>query len=395
MRPTYVERHRELMAARSSGMGANPTYRDPWSRMETHWALLGETQAGLPLSQQEMMAYRDLAFLAASIAGRDLANEVIERSDGLRVARGTLRSLTSPNLEIRQRRSLDPDARGSVQVRANAAPSVAPGMYQAALNDPNCPLDQQGARHGRRPRPQAARPPPMVRFGFGTGLRSAATGDIDPTDDGTNPQAVAWSTWFEVRNLGVDAVRLNSDVLAYTFIDAPEDASPLNTGAWSLAARERIFDDWSASLNLRGRPGEIGVSRITPGLAWQFLPGNPAWFLQGTRALSLPAPGSAAQQEEVWMLRLAWTTRWHSPSAPGRWPLGMEADGQGPVWPDPLPTDTPEVAVRDPAGRRANGTRALIVAPAERYADERPIRRPRRPRQARLEDAEAEAGAEE
>ncbi len=358
--PDYIGRHRQLMDARAAGRGANPTFRAPWTRMEAHWAMVSAgDEAGLLISQEEASRYRDLALVAATMASQDLLNETIDRSDVLRGMRTALRSLTSPSVQIGK------EGDGGLVLRASQAPAVQRGeLIAAAIAEPNAPVGEAGrpARPPResgdtapRHRPSLAEPPPRPRLNIGF-AGGASTGTGASADDITF--TLAWSAYIQARDIGLDALRLSGSVLSWEPLSPDSVVAPFQSGTWTLSARERFLPRWTALAEARSVSGQLALDTVRPGLAWQVLDHNPRWYLQGTYTYGLPTP-SRHSPESTATLRLLWTGRWVSPSAPDKWPLGHRPGRDGPIWPEELPP-------------RINEATALVRTPAERYADAAP-----------------------
>lgn len=368
--PQYIERHRQLMDARTSGRGANPSFRNPWTRMEAHWAMVSGGDVGLPLSEGEMDRYRDLAVLAATTAGQDLINETIDRSDTLRGMRTAMRSVTAPSLQIRK------TSDEKTVLRANAAPALqSQAMIAAAIAEPGCPIDEDDRQLQRerramglpddrstvgRPNSQRSRlletPPqrPSFNVGMSSGASTAAmTGDTGlPTGDLSF--SVAWSAYMQARNIGVDALRVSGNVLQWT----PTAEQAVSRGVWTVSARENLMPRWTMLMDARSINGGLGLDNVRPGVAWQMSKANPSWYLQTHYAYGLTTPTRAQTVQQV-TVRMLWTSRWSTPSAPYEWPLGQRPGAGGPIWPDD-------------AEPRQNVAVEFLETPAERYADRTP-----------------------
>ncbi len=363
--PDYIGRHRQLMDARAAGRGANPTFRAPWTRMEAHWAMVSAgDEAGLLISQEEASRYRDLALVAATMASQDLLNETIDRSDVLRGMRTALRSVTSPSVQLRK------EAGEGLVLRASQAPAVQRGaLIAAAIAEPNAPVggavrptpSPPGSGEARPARRSVrAEPPPRPRLnmGFAGGASTGAVTDGTGAPTGDVTLTLAWSAYIQARDLGVDALRLSGSVLSWEPFSPDSVVAPFQSSAWTLSARERFLPRWTALADARSVSGQLALDTVRPGLAWQVIGHNPRWYLQGTYTYGLSTP-SRRSPESTAALRLFWTGRWISPSAPDEWPLGYRPGYGGPVWPD------------EPPPRSSEAT-ALVLTPAERYADAAP-----------------------
>ncbi len=375
--PHYIERHRQLMDLRTSGMGANPAFRQPWTRMDAHWAMIDDGDlTGVYIAPEEAERYRDLAVVAATVAAQDLLHETVDRSDVLRGMRVAVRSVTSPSLMVRK------NEYDHTEVRANQARGMQNNnLIAASIAEPNCPVeelsaasqqsprDQQSSAYGqqsprppqgqaparRRPTPlERPTPKPAFNVGFAGGVNTAVgTDDMTSGEPATFSLTVAWSAYMQARNVaGIDVLRLSGNVMEWQPLT--EGDEPVTTGAWMLSARERFLPRWTGVLDARSVGGQVALDAVRPGVAWQVFKTNPRWYLQTnyTHGLVTEARPEALHTAQV---RLLWTSRWSAPSAPDRWPLGLQPGASGPVWPeDPEPI---------------NQVVELIATPAERNGD--------------------------
>ncbi|MCB9763773.1 MAG: hypothetical protein H6739_28650 [Alphaproteobacteria bacterium] len=299
--PTPLLRHRELMDEVSAGRYASPIYRDPWSRMEVHWALASWGVDGVYLSPDQQVRYRDLAVAAAGLAAQDLFNEYIDQSPELVQLRGLVRTAFAPSLEL----SRTPHG---TRVRANDNSPAARASTNAARFD--------------EPPPRLGPPPPSFRMTSGWALRSA---------DDNDPEAPFWLSWsatLTARNLGVDGARLSVEVVQLG-IDAslPSDLAM----AWTFSLREQLIDGWYWQAEARSNPGTWDPRYLRGGLSWQFLPVDPRWLVRADCTYGFERPGRPDERRVD--LRVMWNGRWVTPAAPDRWPLGEQLDAPGSTWP--------------------------------------------------------------
>ena len=289
-------RHRELMAAVSSGRGASPMYRSPWSRMDADLALQAHGFDPVLLSDSEASRYKDLSVVAATMAAERYANERIDDSDVLSGVRMGVRTVIGPNLVLRR----EPEG---LELAANQQPMHRyPKHTRARLSEPGL---------GQRPS--------TLRLGAGTSLVDFEEEDLQ-TDI-----AVAWRAYVLAERWGLDAFRVAVDVADLQ----PSQRNALSwSGAWNVQVRERLVDGVTATGELRSVQGSWMPSEARGGLNVQFLPENNRWLLRSTYSYTLPGVESAEHRVD---LRVVYNGRWNMPTSPRRWPKGQPV-GAEPTW---------------------------------------------------------------
>ena len=243
-----VARHRELMADVSSGRGASPVYRVPWSRMDAELALQAYGHDRAPMNEADQARYKDLSLVAATMAAERLANEWIDDSEVLSGVRTGARTVVGPNLVVTRQDE-------GLKLSANERPMHRyPKHTRARLQEPG------------RPGPR----PPTLRLGAGTSLVDRDEEDLS-TDIG-----VAWRAYVLGERFGFDAFRVAVDVADLT----PSRRKPVGwSGAWSVQVREGLVGPLSATGELSSLPGAYMPSRARTGLNLQVIPNNRRWLL--------------------------------------------------------------------------------------------------------------------
>lgn len=315
--PAYIRRTVELMDQLSSGPGASPAFRDTWARMDSELALASQDSlAGAPrLTRLEQERGRDLAVVAASMAGEALLNETLARSEILGGTLTAARTVGSPNVEVVERG----DKR---RVRVNQAP---PNRFQA----------QQVARYDLANGPPRRRGPPPKRVRVGAGS-SVLTDDLD----NQAPLGLAWTAWVQTERYAVDSVRVAVDLLQLDLggTNARGQAVPTQANwalAWTVNARHRVHPRWIVSAEARSVPSAWFPRQVRGGLGFLPVHDDPRWLVRWDVRYGFSSPTRPTEQRVD--VRLQWNGRWRTPVSPRRDAPGQRA--VEPTWwaPQPVP----------------------------------------------------------
>lgn len=301
--PHYLERHRELQVQVSSARRASPVFREPWSQLEVHYALQAWSQEPLPLSVAQQERARDLATISATLATEALLNETIARSEFLSGVQLGLRTLTGPSVELRPGRSQ--------RVVANGPP-------------PNRVPDLQAARLDL-PVKRNRKPSPSLRLGAGSSLRT----DADALT--LQPESLAWTGYLILRQIGVDDLRLNVDLVQLRF---PGLGGSKRFGAdpglsWQLNVRKRLHPRATLSVELRSVSSTWYPKQARCSLNLTPYDADPRWVLRAGVRYDFPSPKATASLTPE--LALQWNGPWRAPNDPSRWPLGAQV-GKPEAW---------------------------------------------------------------
>ena len=301
----YILRHRELMVQVSAGRRASPAFRNTWGQLDAYWAFAQYSQPLPYLSVTDQERAADLSVIAATLAAEALFNETLARSEFLSGAQIALRTLSGPNLEVQ------PGKKGSknkTELRANGAPpNRAPQLQAARLDLPARP---------RKP------PPPSLRFGAGTALNT----------DPEQPLSIAWNTYIILRAIGVDDLRLSSNLVQLQFPSGrgrSRSFEPIWSLAWQLNLRQRIHPRLTLSAEIRSVDAGYMPRHARLGLSTTPLAEQPQWVLTLGARHNFVTPKRPVEQRIE--LSLQWNGRWRAALDPSR-VTPAQRSGPEPWW---------------------------------------------------------------
>ena len=288
----YILRHRELMVQVSASRRASPAFRNTWAQTDAYWAFAQYSQPLPYMSDDDQQRASDLSVIAATLAAEALLNETLARSEFLSGAQIAVRTVTGPNIEVQ------PGKKGSkkgTEVRANGAPpNRAPQLQAARLELPT-----------KRRKPA----PPSLRFGAGTALNT----------DPDLPLSLAWNTYLILRSIGVDDLRLSSNLVQLQFPSGrgrSRSFEPIWSLAWQLNLRHRLHPRLTFLAELRSVDAGYMPRQARLGLSTTPLLEQPQWVLTLGARHSFETPKRPVEQRVE--LSLQWNGRWRAPLDPKR-----------------------------------------------------------------------------
>lgn len=330
--PRLLTHHRELMVELSSGRGASPLYREPWSRMDSILTLQTYNQSYIPLSTTDAERSRDLAFAAAATGANALVLELIDASPLLSTLDRGRRTLTSPTLERHEH--------GLTLVPGKPQLARRPALEEARLLEPG--------RAG----------PKQPRVGLVNGLALRPLEDSDSGDF-----QLTWTTALLAQNTFIDNFRLSAELSG---VD-PFDGLPTEPAlTWSAVAQEQLIPRWFLQAEARSQPSSAAPLQLRAGLGYQLWPTDTRWMLRANLTYGFVGidDKDALRRAE---LRLQWNGPWSAPipvssplrgtqpGAPEPWPRPYFSEGNTVSWKagvelpeESLPIDEPN---RQPVGR--------------------------------------------
>ena len=301
----YIMRHRELMVQVSAGRRASPAFRSSWAQLDAYWAFAQNSQPLPYLSMADQQRAADLSAIAATLAAEALLNETLARSEFLSGAQVAMRTLTGPNIEFQPSKMGSP--KGGA-VRANGAPpNRAPQLQAARLELP-----------AKRRKP----PAPSLRFGAGTALNT----------DPEQPLSIAWNTYLILSAIGVDDLRLSSNLVQLQFPTGGgrgRGFQPVWSLAWQLNLRHRIHPRLTLSAELRSVDAGYMPRQARVGLSTNPMAEQPQWVVALGARHDFKTPNRPVEQRIE--LRLQWNGRWRAPLDPKR-VTPAQRQGPQPWW---------------------------------------------------------------
>lgn len=346
VRDPFLARWQHATAREMSGAGASPWYRDLSVALDVTWRLSELSAQPVVLDTAVRDRALDMAIAGATSGWNTTMYRSMQRRPELAPLQTMIRSAISPSLRIERGHS------GGTRVRTDDGTAR---NQQAAMADIN-----QGPTTGPSPSPRSG-PQPSLRTGSAFTLVSVPTSaDVRAGSDADSPLSPGMTSWIDVREVGVDAARLQARMS-----QNPERARFRPQVRWAAMARQGLLPDWAAIADLQGRSNEVGVVRSAVALEHQLARyGLPGWALRAAASRELRDDLEPTLYEERVMVSVRTNLGWYVPQDIDRWPLGHRPGAPGPVLPQLRPggPTEPVPLASTPAERSGGPTSQALVA---------------------------------
>ncbi len=342
VRDPILTRWQQATVREMSGSSASPWYREVAAQLDVTWRLAELAPAPPTLDPTLRDQALDMAITGAFSGWNDVWQQTVRGAPELVPIHTILQSALTPSLQIRT------DDEGTAQISSDARRSQ---NQQAAMADIN-----QGPSPGRTGRSGGG--PPLVRTGSAlTLVRIPDRSDLDRTGQPRSPFSPGLSSWVDVRNVGVDAARVQTRIQ-----QNPEQSRFRPQVRWVALARQGLLPNWDVIADLQGNPETALPERNAVALEHRLGSfGLPAWALRASALQQSRVDLGPQIREERLMVTLRTNLSWYLPQDVGRWPLGQRPLAPGPVMPriSPAGPENPRPLAQPPIER--NG----MTPPAE------------------------------
>lgn len=337
VRTPYLAWWQQATARTMAGDGASAWYRDTATQLDVQWRLAEMSPEQVFLEDGVRNRAVDMVLVGAMSGWNATLRRALRATPELVPLQTAIQAALTPGLHIQKG--------ASGQTRVQAA-DPASRNQQAALADIN-----QGPTVDATGRMR--KPPRSIRTGSAVTLfRLPSSSDIDAGATNNNPIAPGLSSWVEVREVLVDAARVQ------TRLEQPAEGGFRPTLRWVAVARQGLMPSWAVIADLQGTRGEVRPTRSGVAVEHNLSHmGLPAWAMRVNAAQEQrPELGDNIREQRV-MFTVRTNFGWYLPQDVDRWPLGHQPGAPGPVLPDLAPSGpgAPRPLAQSPAQRAGTG----------------------------------------